>query len=359
MELYATYDDMRPRYLIDEFESLIWRERYSGHGDFELVVKEEYFLTSSLKYYTFLRFNESGSVMMIETVDIRREQTDDDGTGAGNMVVLTGRSLEAFLKYRQNTDFGDQPLAYSDTIPNIAKRLMESYVINHPNAEVHIPNLQIGYIWQGSDVVGRMIKRGVLYDVIKNLLDARDYGWGIKISGDSDLTFTVYRGFDNTNRYSTFYREFSEETETMTNMSYIQSIATWYNHAIVHGARSTVDVYLGDGPHSAFNRRTLVVRASDVGTDEEQTIAQDNVELRRQGLDALNAPANRYISAIDGEVPYIEWSKMSYGLGDLVRVKDYYAKKAKMRIIEDTWTINREGVKRIPSFREVPEDTFA
>jgi len=369
MDLWLANEDYRPKFLIEEFESLIWRDVYSGHGDFELVLKENYLLTGgNLKNFQFLRFSESPRVMMIETVDIPRQEEDNDGTGVGNRIIVKGRSVEAFLQFRTNTNGVSSPesdLRYvGEQIPNMAVSVMNRYIINPDNPENKIPGLELGYIIQDRPIVSRRLPRDSIYNVVKKVLDDAEYGWQIYSMGDGKLGFSVYRGTDHTNRYDMFYREFSEETETMTNMSQLQSIANWKNHARVEGARTVVDVYQGSpdtiGPHSGFNRRTLVVSAGDVGTDEAIPVGDDIPELTRRGEEALREEANKYISATDGEVPYLKWSEMSYSLGDLVRVKDFYGEKAKMRIVEDTWTINESGVvKRTPSFKNVLENAQA
>lgn len=366
MQIALANQDYRPKFVIEEFESFIWKDVHAGYGEFELVLKENYLLTGgNLKNYQFLRFSESNRVMMIETVDIPRQEEDNDGTGVGNRIIVKGRSIEAFLLFRTNTNGVPSPESdirlVDQQISQMAERIMDRYIINPDNPENKIPGLEMGFIVQGRPIVSRILPRDLIYNVVHKVCTDAEYGWRIYSIGDGKLAFGVFRGIDHTNRYDIHYLEFSEETETMTNMAQIQSIANWRNHARVEGARTTHNVYQGlpdtIPPHAGFNRRTLVVPASDVGTDPDTNPADDIPILEARGVAALKEEANKYISATDGEVPYLKWNEMSYGLGDLVRVKDFYGDKQKMRIVEDTWTINESGdVKRTPSFRAVLEN---
>lgn len=100
-----------------------------------------------------------------------------------------------------------------------------------------------------------------------------------------------------------------------------------------------------------------MVKATGVGTDEETDPATDIPILRKLGEDALAEVNNQYISTVDGDIPRIKWSEISYGVGDLIRIRDLYGNKPKVRITSETWTIDQQGVKRIPGFTPVKEGT--
>ena len=90
MELFALNELLQPERIIDQFSTLIWTERYSEWGDFELVIDSSLGRQSALARGSLLGLDKSRRVMMIETVD-----EPGDGT-----IKLTGRSLEALLSTR-------------------------------------------------------------------------------------------------------------------------------------------------------------------------------------------------------------------------------------------------------------------
>ena len=90
MDVLVLGDDLRPIEIFDDFQSLIWTERYSEWGDFELVAPSWLSSTSALQKGTVIGLNGSYRVMMVETIE-----EPGDGT-----IKFTGRSLEALMDAR-------------------------------------------------------------------------------------------------------------------------------------------------------------------------------------------------------------------------------------------------------------------
>lgn len=80
--------------VLDTFESLIWTERYSAHGDFELYTGVDETILKNVKEDFYVWLKESEQTMIIEDLQV---ETDIEN---GNYVTITGRSLESILDRR-------------------------------------------------------------------------------------------------------------------------------------------------------------------------------------------------------------------------------------------------------------------
>ena len=94
MYIYALDSLLRRTHLFEKFESLIWTERYSSYGDFELLIPSNYTNRRLLTTGTRLAIDASSRVMVVETSE---NKTDDDGRV---LLSVKGYSLEKTLDSR-------------------------------------------------------------------------------------------------------------------------------------------------------------------------------------------------------------------------------------------------------------------
>src|SRR3954452_2195219 len=80
--------------LVDEFESVIWTERFIAAGDIKLVLEATHERLQLLAPGTLLSLNESREIMVLDTREVNN--------GA---ITVSGKTLEAFFQYRY-TDRG-------------------------------------------------------------------------------------------------------------------------------------------------------------------------------------------------------------------------------------------------------------
>lgn len=98
MDLMVTDKNLSALSIIDEYSSVIWTERYGSAGEFELTVPIG---TTAASYFTHANFivrSDSERIMMIENIEETWSAEDRD-----NKLVISGRSIEAFLKHRYAT----------------------------------------------------------------------------------------------------------------------------------------------------------------------------------------------------------------------------------------------------------------
>jgi hypothetical protein len=97
VEVYTLDRLFRRIAVIDQFQSLIWTDRWSTYGDFELVVHDTKALRRLFPTGTRLAMNDSDRVMTVETVEKSR---DSEGR---SILTVKGRSLEQILEDRVAT----------------------------------------------------------------------------------------------------------------------------------------------------------------------------------------------------------------------------------------------------------------
>lgn len=94
MELIVLDTSLKMLSVLDTFESLIWTERYSAYGDFEVYTSINDSVLEILKDDYYLWLKESDQTMIVED---RKIESDAEN---GNHFTVTGRSLESILERR-------------------------------------------------------------------------------------------------------------------------------------------------------------------------------------------------------------------------------------------------------------------
>lgn len=89
MELYNLNPSLQPDKLIENYESLIWTERYSKAGDFEIKSSDVNYLINALPRESYVTLRESTVPMVVETHKIEKKP------GSAPLITVTGRSFEA------------------------------------------------------------------------------------------------------------------------------------------------------------------------------------------------------------------------------------------------------------------------
>lgn len=331
--------------IVDSIDSLIWTERYNQFGDFTVVIPASISDAALLTEGTFLYMDGSDEVMLIDTI------TTKDGIS-----TITGSSLIAFLAQRimRNTWAtttnswsltGTAAVIAASIVTQmcIAGGLMASNSVvlgtNGP-AEV-IPGLTIGVQASGGTSLTVALEYGDVYDGVKTVCDLDSIGFTMKITdigaGTGAMTFITYRGLDRTTDQSVNGQViFSSALDSFTDINQLSSIAAYKNVAYAYAngmtAQTSIGMAVSPGTTPAgFNRRTLMVEASDVNA-ADYTAANLILVLNQKAADAL--ANNNFVKMVDGQiVPQSEFTYgTSYSLGDIIelRADDNSAQQARV-----------------------------
>lgn len=357
MYLLVLDDNFDVKELVDTYESLIWTERYSAVGDFELRIKSDRGTRALLPVGTRLAIDVSDRVMEIETVE---NSIDDEGI---SVLKIKGRSLERWMFDRATTQAYESgaPGVISYDITNtpgdIARAVFDGACrYNSVIPEDNFPFLVEGSLYspgtiaEPTEIITVTITPETVYDFIKKLCDV--YNLGFRLVRDkytSLLYFDIYTGHDRTTQQSTNEVViFSQSLENLSSPTNLTSIANQKNIAYVFSEHGSMIVYADSSVSSSegFSRRVLVVKADDISEPAGATL---NALLTQRGKETL--AEHRPILAFDGEVPqfgsYIYGQ--DYALGDLVEMQNSDGVSTNMRVTEQIFVSDAEGERAYPT----------
>lgn len=227
-------------YIIDEYESLIWTERYTECGDFELYIGVDSDILNKLKQDYYLQIQLSTVTMVIEKIEVKTSEED------GDRLIVSGRSLESIIDRR--IIWGEK---YFDSINvnEFVKTVLTENIISPSNENRKIENFT--YIeTEDESITGitfsNTYKGDNLYSAIQEITSACQIGMMLTII-DGIYTFSLYKGTDRTrNSDSNNYVLFSPSFDNLTESSYIEDVTNYKNVTLVGGEEPDY-VYIHNG----------------------------------------------------------------------------------------------------------------
>lgn len=338
--------------IIDEYESLIWTDRYHEHGDFELYSPVSESILSVFKQDYYLLNRASEHVMIIEKLLIKTDVED------GNHIQITGRSLESLLKrrivwkqrsYNGNLQNGIKALLTENVIsPSDPARRIDNFIFE-ASTDPKITTLKLDAQWTGDE----------LYDVISKLCRENGIGFKVTLNDNKQFVFKLYAGADRSyDQTDNPYVVFSPKFENIVNSNYIESKSALKNVTLIGGeGEGSERRYTTVGSASGLNRRELFTDARDISsTREDETVltdAQYNSLLAQRGREHLVEYPD--ITSFEGE---IEATMMfvyqeDFFNGDVVQIANEYGHETKTRIVEMTTSENERGTSVYPTFSTI------
>ena len=355
MEVYILDDQFRRTTVVGNFESMVWSERYSSEGDFELVVHSTLKTRNLFTIDAKIAINESYRVMIVRTV------TDAADTEGRSLLTIKGPSIEHILTDR----IARQAVADLTTTPtwditdapaSIAREIFRSICIaGDLDAGDVVPYYVAGNLFPADtiaepmDSITQNIKPATVYKAIKDLCDIYDLGFRLYRGLDtSKLYFNIYTGNDRTTQQKVLPPVvFSPNLDNLAAVTKLTSAAKLKNVVYVFSKNGAAVVYATgvDSSVSGFNRRSMLVSSDN--DDVAGTSLTTALEL--EGKEALTK--NKSLSAFDGEIQ--ENSSYKYGtdyqLGDLVEMRDSDGLTNNMRVTEQIFVSDAQGERSYPT----------
>lgn len=363
--------------ILDVFESLIWTDRYSKCGDFEIYTSSDRQIIETLKEDFYIWTEDSEHVMIIEN---RKIITDVE---EGNKFLVSGRSLESILDRRI---VWNQILLDGDFQTQI-KRLLTENVINPSDSNRKISN----FIFEETDdpyilslKVQMQYTGDNLYEAICELCSTVNIGFKITLNDDNQFVFKLYSGVDRSYDQETNpYVVFSPSFENIIDSNYYESKAGYKNVGLVAGevgnaipyagtsnaaGGTTVTigevspqrtVVVGESTSKELSRRELYVDARDISSTTSNngsisTSAYDDL-LRQRGDEELKK--NKIIQSFDGQVESTQMYRYGehYFMGDITQLENEYGMESKVRVIEFIRSVDKNGIDSYPTFEVIKE----
>lgn len=356
MELYLLDNLLRRSRVVDQFESLIWTERFKELGDWELSIHASHEHRSLFTVGSLWALNESKRVMTVETVENTKDEEGRD------MINISGPSIERILEDRFVHD-GVNGLTANPTWNSSgppaqqARHVFQRIAIDgYLNVLDKIPFIgttnifPIDTIPEPTEVVTLALERPTLLAIIQELCDIYGMGYRLVRNGDlSQLLFNIYMGSDRTTR-QTYYRPviFSPELNNLSDITSLVSVSGYKNVAYVYAPNGMQIVYAqpDDEGLGGFDRRVLVVDATDIDLAAGTAL---NAALQQRGMEEL--AKHRRLMAFDGEIPQAGGYKygVDYELGDIVEMRNEDGASNNMRVSEQIFVSDSSGERSYPT----------
>ena len=357
MDLFTLDSQLRRTSLYDKYNSLIWTERFSSHGDFQLVINSSSATRNAFVPGTRLAVNESTRVMTVETID---DKLDSEGRA---LLTIKGPSLETTLHDRiaklamTGPNQSDKEWEITSTPAQIARFIFDQICVQGTlSASDILPFYTPGNMYaldtipEPSETTLMKIPTQTVYQAIKQICDIYGMGFRLVRNGDtSQLMFNIYMGNDRTTQQTALSPViFAPELDNLTDVSYLTSSAMYKNVAYVTSPNGTRIVY-GQGVDSTItglDRRVMYIDASDI-TDAAGATLQ--AKLLQRGLD--NLAVNTNVSAFDGEISkYSQYRYIrDYNLGDIVEIRNSDKATNHMIVTEQIMVSDEQGERSYPT----------
>lgn len=248
---------------IDEFDTLIWTERYYDYGDFELELRSVKNLDDVIKIDNYLQNPEVlGSLMIIEHIE---KHSSYDGV---NTYTISGRDLSSILERRVVVNGAEVRDAQLQLVMD---SLISANITNPAIAERKISNL----IYNGLPQSVKTKLIGIDIDMVSNLGDVVKeicgyFGMGFYISAypeEKYLSLAFYLGDDRSTLYDKRYMDsngviFSSNYDNLIGTSYVVDVKNYKNAAIAYLSTNVEirkKVTLGQGGYDSNNGSSTTV----------------------------------------------------------------------------------------------------
>lgn len=383
-------DTYLPEDLIEGYSSMIWTERYTESGDFEMKTPNVAETMQLMPEEGLVSLLDTNEVMQVETHSIGQ---DDDGVAE---LTITGRSLDRFLEKR----FIEGPygrafkMALSYTPAETAQVILWNSVINTTVNDVlrytistkdpldAVPNTAVTDSVVGAgDSEFRWLEEGPVYPQLNKFLGLGNLGirmlrpndlgvWLIQVTtadpkgvisrnwhpSTVKMCWDVYDGVDRSIGAVDEPVVFLYKTGHIQKPEYLFSIKELGTLVKVKSSSGGVDVYRSPttGPTlGGLDRRVVYIDAGS--PDSTESGSEFLADLPQFGRDHLRTNSRRalFSGSISPLSPYKY--KRDYDLGDLVTLKAEYDVDQTMQVVEFTRTEDVEGERNFPGLIEPSE----
>lgn len=347
--------------VFDEYESLIWTDRYNEAGDFEIYTIANISVINKLKQNRYLyNPDDEDHIMVIENIEISTDALN------GNKFKVTGRSAESILERRviweQTTLDGylqgqiKKLLEENIISPEIPERKLTNFIFEESNDPV-ITELKISKQFTGDN----------LYEAIVDICKYFEIGFKVRLRNDNKLVFSLYAGADRSyEQFANPHIVFSPSFENLVNTNFYRSNVEIKTLALVAGedeAGLRRRITVGDENLFGYERRELYVDARDIQSEvyddegNESTLPDDEyfALLKERGEEKMLEYKN--VHTFEGEVePAINYTYgMDYFIGDVVQIENEFELQARARITEFIFSESTSGKNYYPTFEIIQE----
>lgn len=343
MDIYILNSAYEKIVLLEKYDSFIWTERFVGHDEFELVVRDNPEMRNQMRRGYMFTHSETDRVCRISYRDI----DSDAGT-----IKVTGKAITDYFDSRALKPNVANKLEWrkNDSPANIIASLVNEICVvgTHLSPLDIIPELYVANVANAAPVT--KFSTSVtpnLTTIINDLCAYDDNGYAIELVPTSPkLRFVVSSGTDQSGVI------FSSTLDSLYEEKYFYRDEQYRNIAYVYGSDSaTFEIVPRSGVDSTISgidRRVMLVDASDVDRTDTGGVDYRDI-LRSRGRKALaeQSRINYYDGLVPAKAPYKYG--VNYRLGDKVRMVDDNRRLQTARVTEYVFSSDSTGFKGYPT----------
>ena len=347
LSLYVYNNNFQLIGVVEKYISLIWSNRYSEPGDFELTVVYTDELRNLLQQDLYVTTDYTDRYAIIEKIEISK---DDDGN---SQMIVTGRTLESLLERRiilKELKFGeDNP----ENLQNSVQRILNENVINPEDSKRKIP----GFIFKKNEnkritdltIEDEKFDKDEVLSSISGICQDKHLGMRVIVNNTKEMEFSLYIGDDHSKDvlFSPYYdnlnnSEYYTDSEKYRNMAYI----------IKENNSTLTCSTLNDLP-SGINRREICFNDNDLKENEKDKDMTDK-ELITNAVKKLNLEHKKETGFSGDIIPGAFYTyRTHYDVGDRVMLEDEYEDTEAVYISEIVITYDENGFSIIPTFEKI------
>ena len=355
LNLYVYDTSFKLIAIIEQYESLIWTDRYDECGDFELTIPFEDRWISVLKQDYYCKIDYSDRWCIIEKIEESKEEDSPP------RMIVSGRSLECILERRiipGKIDFGsDTESGYNVNVQSSIQSLINSHIINPSDTNRKISN----FIFQSSsdsNVTGKTFHESYngnsLLDVVEGVCKDKHIGFKLLLNASNQFVFSLFCGKDramaqNANSYVIFSNYF----DNLKSSSYYSSKEEYRNFIYVSKDQSSfITTHNMSSTPAGLTRREVQIDASELNDNKKDNLT--NAQIQEKGKKKLNKEF-KVKTGIEGEIVPEKMYKYRehYNVGDHVQFKDMFGNSEAVYISEVVISFDENGLTILPTFQEI------
>lgn len=371
MDITVYNDKFEVIFILDTYESLLWVDRYSKEGEFEIYTPVTEDIVNNLKPDNYITIKDSEHMMIIEDITIETDVED------GDHIKIVGRSLESILDRRiiwgedhiqGNLQNSIRRLITNNIItPSITDRKISNFIFED-STDTKVTELTYEGDYEGED----------LLKIISDICTEKEIGFSILLDDQNRFVFKLYAGtdrsyaqddlpwvvfrpdFDNVGK--TNYNENHSNYKTVTLISGELDNSSYYTvedttATYVPESRTTpVKRVVGSG--SGLLRKEIYTSATDVRQEDGMSDSEFYALLDSRGTETLKE--HNIKKTFDGEYETKRMFiyKRDFFMGDIIQVANEYGMEAPSRITEFIYSQDSNGYKSYPTFTalDYPEE---
>lgn len=347
MEIYVLDKEFNTITCIDDYVSLIWTERYSKCGDFELKMSYDSNTMQSIKIDNYISIPKSNKLMIIENIETAYSSEE-------HTINIKGRSLEIVLD-RRVIHHG---WIVKDDVQKSINNFMIMYFLNPdiPNRVVKnmrfISNPRIPIYSTDYNMGGE-----TLYSAFTTMLSDNNLGLSVLYNFEQNtIDVSIFNGVDRS--YDQTENEpivFSTDRENLIEFNYYESAENYANVIYSFGNENwgnrgmeIVDVAGEAGIYRREAALSTEINAESTGGDYRPLLKKaGQAEIKNRNVEEM------FDGVIDSTLYYTYGE--DYYIGDIVQLTDNKGHDSKVRISEFIISSDENGLNMYPSFEKVKE----